>query len=233
MPSREEIAEVVRALGNLSDRCLLTGGSSIPFYCTERADEAPRVTRDVDVVLHVHTRGDMNDIEELLRQRGFRNDSSDGAPLCRWVLHGRTLVDIMPLDASVLGFSNPWYAAGWDLAIPVAITESCTWRILSAPYLLAAKTEAYRNRGAQHPQSSHDLEDILRIINGRPSLAAEVASSPQDCRGFLGRFFQELLGLPDLTFIISGHLNGDRSSQARIPMIRQRMPALIPRTSSP
>jgi hypothetical protein len=111
MPGAEEIAAVALALGEVKTRCLLTGGASVPFYCTERQDEAPRPTRDVDVVLHVQARGDYRDIEDLLRQRGFRHDTSEGAPICRWILHDRIPVDVMPLDGAVLGFTNPWYAA--------------------------------------------------------------------------------------------------------------------------
>ena len=223
MPSASEIAAVAQALGDLKERCLLTGGASIPYYCTERQDEAPRPTRDVDIVLHVRTRGDHQEIESLLGQRGFHPDTSDGAPICRKILHDRIPVDVMPLDGAVLGFTNPWYAAGWDLAIPVQITPTCAWRMLAPPFMLAAKAVAYASRGARDPQSSHDLEDIIRLINCRPALAREVASAPADCQRFVAGFAAGLQRFDDLPFLISGHLNGDSSSQARLPLIRQRL----------
>lgn len=34
--------------------------------------------------------------------------AGEGAPLCRWVQHEMTL-DLMPLDETILGFSNRWY----------------------------------------------------------------------------------------------------------------------------
>jgi hypothetical protein len=223
MLGANEIAAVAQALGDVKERCLLTGGASVPFYCTERQDEAPRATRDVDVVLHVRTRGDHQDVEVLLRQRGFRNDTRKGAPICRWILDDQIMVDVMPLDGAVLGFTNPWYAAGWDLAIPVQVTPTCAWRMLAPPFMLAAKAVAYAARGAGDPQSSHDLEDIIRLINGRPALAREVAVAPADCQRFVAGFMVDLLRLDDLPFIIGGHLNGDPSSQARLPIVRQRM----------
>lgn len=233
MPSADEIAAVVQALGDLKDRCLLTGGTSIPFYCTERQDEAPRATRDVDVILHVHTRGDFQEIEELLRQRGFNHDHREDAPICRWLLHDIITVDVMPLDESVLGFTNPWYAAGWELSIPVQITPDCQWRMLSAPFVLAAKCVAYQSRGAGDPQSSHDLEDIIRLINARPALPREVAAAPTACQQFIVGFFGKLLRLSDLPFIIAGHLNGDPASQARLSLIRQRINWLADPTRIP
>jgi hypothetical protein len=223
MLGTDDIARVAWALGNLKDRCLLTGGASIPFYCIERHDEAPRPTRDVDVVLQVRTHSEYQEIETLLRQRGFRHDVSAGAPICRWVVDGSILVDVMPLDGAVLGFTNPWYAAGWDHAIPVRISADCDWRMLSAPFALAAKCVAFLHRGARDPQSSHDLEDIIRLIDGRPPLPQEVAAAPATCRHFVAGWVRDLLQLADLPFVLSGHLNGDRSSQARIPLIRQRL----------
>ena len=223
MPSAEEIAVVVQALGDLKDRCLLTGGASIPFYCTERIEESPRATRDVDVVLHVTTSGDFYELENVLRARGFANDRREGAPICRWLLRGAITVDIMPLDGSVLGFTNPWYEAGWAHAIPVQLTPTCQWRMLSPPFMLAAKCVAYRSRGAADPQSSHDLEDIIRLTNARPVLPREVTDAPIDCQQFIAGFFAELLTHPDLATIISGHLNGDPSSQSRMSLVRDRL----------
>ncbi len=229
MPSADDIAAVAQALGDLKDRCLLTGGASIPFYCTERLEELPRATRDVDVILQVRTRGVFEEVENQLRQRGFSNDPREGAPICRWILRapvGEITVDIMPLDGSVLGFTNPWYEAGWDLSIPVQLTSACQWRMLSPPFVLAAKCVAYANRGAGDPQSSHDLEDIIRLVNARPTLPREVADAPVACQGFLAGFVADLLAHPDLATIISGHLNGDPSSQARLPLVHERLKQL-------
>ena len=229
MPSADDIAAVVQALGDLKDSCLLTGGASIPFYCTERLEELPRATRDVDVVVHVSARGDFQDIEDRLRQRGFSHDRREGAPICRWILHaaiGEITVDLMPSDGSVLGFTNPWYEAGWSLAIPVQLTPACQWRMLSPPFVLAAKCVAYTSRGAGDPYSSHDFEDIIRLVNARPALPREVAAAPAACQGFLAGFFAQVLTNPDLAMIISGHLNGDPSSQARLPLVRSRLEQL-------
>jgi hypothetical protein len=45
---------------------------------------------------------------ERLRGLGFQEDSREGAPLCRWQ-HSGLVLDVMPLDANILGFSNRWY----------------------------------------------------------------------------------------------------------------------------
>ena len=53
------------------------------------------------------------DFSERLRKRGFQEDTSEGAPLCRWRQKTTTL-DVMPLDAKILGFSNIWYRPAMD-----------------------------------------------------------------------------------------------------------------------
>ena len=39
----------------------------------------------------------------------------ESAPLCRWVNAG-TILDVMPLDERILGFSNRWYHAAMEAA---------------------------------------------------------------------------------------------------------------------
>jgi hypothetical protein len=41
--------------------------------------------------------------------------TDEGAPLCRWV-HTKAILDIMPLDEKILGFSDRWYAAAMESA---------------------------------------------------------------------------------------------------------------------
>ncbi|MBA3586029.1 MAG: SAM-dependent DNA methyltransferase [Chloroflexi bacterium] len=98
--------------------------------------------------------------------------------------------------------------------------------MLSPPFVLAAKCVAHANRGAGDPQSSHDLEDIIRLVNARPALLREVADAPAACQHFVAGFVADLLIHPDLATIISGHLNGDPSSQARLPLVRDRLQQL-------
>jgi hypothetical protein len=45
---------------------------------------------------------------ERLRALGFSEDSLEGAPLCRWIRE-RTILDVVPRDENILGFSNRWY----------------------------------------------------------------------------------------------------------------------------
>jgi len=42
---------------------------------------------------------------EKLKNAGFREDTREGAPMCRWVKED-TVLDVMPPDEKVLGFTN-------------------------------------------------------------------------------------------------------------------------------
>jgi len=50
-------------------------------------------------------------------------------------------------------------------------------RVVTAPYFLATKLEAFRGRGRDDYANSHDLEDLLTVIDGRETLVQEVAGT--------------------------------------------------------
>jgi hypothetical protein len=68
-----------------------------------------RGTYDVDVITEIASYADYVIFSERLRELGFEEESREGAPLCRWQ-HGDLVLDVMSLDAKILGFSNRWYA---------------------------------------------------------------------------------------------------------------------------
>ncbi|WP_156785488.1 MULTISPECIES: hypothetical protein [Cyanophyceae] len=50
-------------------------------------------------------------LADRLRALSLEKCTELDAPLCRW-LYQDLIVDIMPCDAKILGFSNRWYQAG-------------------------------------------------------------------------------------------------------------------------
>jgi hypothetical protein len=224
--TRAAIEIVAAALGDLKARCFLTGGASIPFYISDPLEEAPRATFDIDVVIEVRSAVEYREVvEKRLREQGFRNDASPGAPICRWKWE-EVIVDIMPIDASILGFTNPWYRLGLESVVPVEITDRCTWRMLSAPYELAAKLEAFWSRGAADPESSHDLEDIVTLVNGRPELADEAEHADASCRRHVAESFARILGENRYRNALPFHLPYGRAGQQRLAVVMARMERL-------
>ena len=50
-----------------------------------------------------------------MKALGFRENTQEGAPLCRWCQQTTTL-DVMSLDGKILGFKNRWYGPAMETA---------------------------------------------------------------------------------------------------------------------
>lgn len=70
----------------------------------------------------------------------------------------------MPLDEKILGFSNRWYRAAMDAAVTRELPGGLSVRVVTAPYFLATKIEAFHGRGTGDFAVSHDLEDLINWI---------------------------------------------------------------------
>jgi predicted nucleotidyltransferase len=151
----ETIASELARVG-ISD-VVFVGGAVVGLLLTDEAAAEPRVTVDVDLVVNVTSRKDYYEVEARLREAGF--DQPPEGPICRWVVRGIP-VDVMPVEESVLGFSNRWYAELFESSQAYRLASGQEIRITSAPYLLATKIEAFKSRGADDFLMSSD-------INGR------------------------------------------------------------------
>ena len=199
----ELLAPVAARLATSREEFVLVGGAVVGLLLTDPASETPRPTDDVDVIVEVTSQADyqLRLVPELHRL-GFSEDI-EATTICRWLVDG-IKVDVMPTDSSILGFSNRWY----DLAIRTASTRSLgrhTIRVISAPCFIATKLEAFRARGDDDHYGSHDLEDILAVIDGRAELAGEVAAAPDDLREYVAREIATLLANDDFLNALPGH----------------------------
>jgi hypothetical protein len=217
-PSAEPVIRVAEALGPLLPEVVFLGGAILPLLLTDPAAPPARGTEDVDVVLESHSRVHYYRFESALRERGFRNDSSDGAPVCRWIVQGIKL-DVMPVDPVILGFSNPWYPEALSSAVPMELAPGITIRLASSAAFLATKFAAFLDprRGGGDFVASRDLEDILSLVDGRPELDGEIRTASPTLRAFLGKTIADLLHQRRFLDALPGHFPGDGAGQARIP----------------
>lgn len=118
----------------------------------------------------------------------------------------------MPDDATILGFTNRWYHKARASAQPYALTDTLTINLLAPAYFIATKLEAYHGRGNNAPLSSHDLEDIINLVDGRDELVGEVARAEADVRQYIAEQFTALLEHPDFDYAVQGNLqNSNRN----------------------
>jgi hypothetical protein len=173
------------ALGPLCDEVVFVGGASIQLWITDPAAPATRTTEDVDVVSAASTRVGYYALGERLRERGFE-EASDSRVICRWRHSGASLVlDVMPQDDRVLGFSNRWYPHALETAAPRELPSGAHIRAAIPPSIVATKLAAWKGRGQGDLLRSLDVHDVLVLIDGRAELADELVVEPQDLRTYV------------------------------------------------
>ncbi len=118
------------------------------------------------------------------------------------------VIDLMPGDAAILGFENRWQRPALDHAKDVSLPSGQRIRAIPPPYLIATKLEAWNGRGNGDHLRSHDLEDIITLIDGRGEVADEVEDAPSDLREFLSREIATLLDQPRFLDTIDGTVVG-------------------------
>lgn len=218
----EMIKLVASRLGPLRDKVVFLGGAATSLMITDSAAPEVRSTLDVDVIVELTSRFEYYKLEEMLRELGFRHSMDPDEPICRWIIDD-VKVDVMPTDEKILGFSNKWYSKAIDNSIEIEIEANLHIRIVTAPYFLATKIEAFYGRGNGDFLVSHDMEDIITLIDGRPEIVEEIVTSPENLKNHLADQFRVYLELEQFLESISGHLRPDKASQARFPIIMERI----------
>jgi predicted nucleotidyltransferase len=218
----DTLEHVARRLGALRPEVVFVGGAVVDLLVSDPGAPPPRMTGDIDAVIEVASRPAYYGFSEKLRALGFTEDRSPGAPLCRWLIDG-TKVDLMPSDGAILGFSNRWYAEAIRHARATRLAGGTEVRVITAPYFVATKLEAFLGRGRGDYTASHDLEDVVAVIDGRSELVAEVEAAAGDLRSYLSGQVQKLVQNPRFLDGLPGHLPPDEASQARLSMVLDRL----------
>lgn len=132
-PNIELLVRVAEALGELRERLVFVGGTATALLITDPAAAEARVTADVDAIVAIVSLAAYHRLGDELRARGFSQTLAEGEPPYRWTIAGMKL-DVMPLEAAVLGFSNKWYESAMRTASVVAIGD-CPFVLSRRPAL--------------------------------------------------------------------------------------------------
>jgi len=209
------------ALGDLCEQVVFVGGAVAGLLVTDPLADSVRATRDVDAVVNT-SRARFHEIEAQVAQRGFERDVRSDV-ICRW-LHSASGVafDLMPVQPEVLGFTNRWYPSAVETAERVDLGEGARIRLVSAVAFVATKLEAFASRGHGDFLSSHDLEDVLNIVDGREELTGEIADAPIEVREAVAGIFRRLLSNADFVNVFPGLM----AEPARAPLVWARLKML-------
>lgn len=196
----EMIDVVAQSLGDdLLEKVVFVGGCTTALLVDDVVTlQHIRSTEDVDMIVEVLSKSEYQDLCQKLRQRGFKESVEDDV-ICRWRL-GSMIVDVMPTDQEILGFSNIWYPEAVKFAKSYQLPSNRIIRVVSPTYFLATKIEAFAGRGNNDFLVSQDIEDILSLIDGCSSLIADLHAANKKVKSAIAVAIQTFLNESDFEY---------------------------------
>lgn len=220
-PNLQNLRAIAEALGVLRDRVVFVGGATAGLLVTDPAAERVRATKDIDAIVEAEF-AQFRRIEEEVAALGFVHHMASGV-ICRWIHHESGIqFDLMPVDPKVLGFTNRWYRYAIDTAQTIELKNGLVIRMVTALAFVATKLDAFANRGNGDIVASHDIEDVLNIVDGREELAGELEASPPQVRNAVRAAFNELLQHRDFANALPGLI----ADADRTDVVMQRLRAM-------
>ena len=217
-PNLSLLEEAATKLAPFLGEIVFVGGVTLGLLITDKAAAPIRSTDDVDVIAEILTYVDYIAFSERLRKAQFTEDTSEEPLTCRW-FHGKLKLDVLALSREVLGYTNLWYRSALNHAIPFILPSGQPIRVITAPYFLGTKMEAFRGRGQLDFLASHDLEDFVAVIDGRNTILKEVAESASDVREYLAEAARSLLSESRFLDAVPGFV----LDYGRVPLILERL----------
>jgi len=103
---------------------------------------------------------------------------------------------MIPVNPEATDGVNPWYPLAIATAGPHTLDNGIKIRLIDPVCFLGTKMAAFRSRTRKHHDDvflSRDFGDMVRVIDGREALAAEVAAADSNLRTFLQQEFSRVL----------------------------------------
>jgi predicted nucleotidyltransferase len=208
------IKVLAEAFSKLKNKVVFVGGAVVELYCDDPARGEVRPTDDVDVVVELVNLGSYATLEEDLRAIGFNHDMFSSV-ICRYKYHD-IVIDIMPTDEHILGFTNIWYKDGLQNSVSYDLEDDLRIQIFNLPYFLGSKFEALKSeRHGKDYRYNSDFEDIIYIFDNRINIKDELIESENEVKIYLQKMVSELLKRPYIEEEISSNLEYSSSNQRK------------------
>ena len=185
-------------------------GAIVGLLITDADAPGIRATKGVDVIVEVASFVDyQSQLRPQLLAKGFAKCTDEGAPICRWVLDG-ALVDVVPADPTILGFAESlWFERASATAEQHDI-DGTALKVITAVCFLATKFDAFSDRGDGDYLASHDIEDIVAVIDGRPELIVELSDADAELSAYVTDELSKLVLSDMLAELAYGNTSGTR-----------------------
>ena len=129
----------------------------------------------------------------------------------------------MPTEEGIIGFSNRWYREAIRAAREIALRGDLSIRLVTAPYFIATKYEAFIGRGRGDYLASHDFEDLMAVIDGRPELEAELSAASAQLRKHIAGVIGKTIADDRFHAVVGGFVIEDGGSLDRASVLMARM----------
>lgn len=212
------VAQVAEALEELNQKMAFVGGAVISLYTDDPAADEIRPTVDIDLAVQLTGFGEWTRLNDRLLELGFM-PNPDGKSICDYRYKGIE-IDIMPSENSHIGISNSWYKPGFS-SLQTKQVENTTVQILSAPYFLATKLEAFHDRGGDY-RFSHDFEDVIYVIDNRTHIVEECLNADSEVRNFIKSELKKVIDSPYCEEYIRTQIHPIMAEE-RYPMVLEKI----------
>ncbi|MCU7835059.1 MAG: hypothetical protein KZQ83_07345 [gamma proteobacterium symbiont of Taylorina sp.] len=221
MSNLQLLAMVCHEIEPILEQTVLVGGCATELLLTDKAAPEVRYTIDVDMLIEVISLVEYYQACDQLKNLGFYENQE---VICRWEKNG-LILDLMPTDEKILGFGNPWYKDTIKYKTSTVLDGMRVYHI-SAPYFIGTKLEAFATRGNNDFWSSHDLEDIISVIDGRSELQTEIYDTTPELRKFIQDKLSQLINDEQFIEALPGYLSPDSASQKRLKPLKEKISKL-------
>ncbi len=216
------VAQVAAALKNLKEKMVFVGGAVLSLYTDDPAVDEVRPTDDIDMTINIVNLSQWEKLQDDLIMLGFHPDPF-GHAICSYKYRDIP-VDIMGIEDGPFGPSNHWYKPGFENLWKVKAKDQ-EINILSAPYYLATKFEAFSNRGKDY-RTSHDIEDIIYLIDNRTTIVEEVRACDQKIKMFIKQEIQQIINRGLLTEVFIAHIH-PLVVEERLPLVENKIKLIL------
>ncbi len=200
----EKIKKISNVVESIGEKAVFVGGAVAQFYVDNNGTENIRFTKDVDIVFEILSFGQLEKIRQKLTGAGFKQ-TMDNKVLCRFSFSD-ILVDVMSVSEVGWAPGNIWFKKGFSKAQSKKIGD---FEILLLPlsYYLATKFSAFNDRGIADPYLSHDLEDIVYVLDNNPEFCHILQiNDDEDVRNYLIENLKKLIDSTKIKEAVIGHL---------------------------
>jgi predicted nucleotidyltransferase len=216
------VAEIAKALKHLKEKMIFVGGAVVSLYTDDLSADEIRPTGDIDMTINLMNYSDWNKMQEELAQLGFYPDPF-GHAICSYK-YKNIPVDIMPAHDSPIGPANKWYQWGFDNLQKVKAKDEEIF-ILPAPCFLATKFAAFHDRGTDF-RTSHDIEDIVYVLDNRINIVQEIAETHLEVRKFLQSELQKIIALDLLDDVLNAHIHPIMRDE-RLTLVQEKIRVIL------